>query len=130
MYIQIRIILCNYSVFQLFSHRVFCNKSLKKPKGVIRSRKSKKNRQHKDQKKKYKQWYKALHRKLKGIYADCSNVEDPPMTVKCWTSTKPLFLYFNLCLRISHVHLHPYPFILINYWATRTPLKTGREQLH
>ena len=42
-------------------------------------------------------------------------VEDPAGTVKCETASNALFLSFNLCFRvISHVQLHPYPFILRN----------------
>ncbi len=53
--LQIRIILCNSLVYQLFSHCFTCKKSLKMPIGVNRNRKSKKYRQHNDQKKKDKQ---------------------------------------------------------------------------
>ena len=43
-------------------------------------------------------------------------IEDP--TVKCRTAIKVPFFYFNLCSSImlylvSHVHLHPYPFLPI-----------------
>jgi hypothetical protein len=50
--LQIRIILCNSLVYELFSHCFSCNKSLQIPIDVNRSRKSKKYRKHNDQKKK------------------------------------------------------------------------------
>jgi hypothetical protein len=35
------------------------------------------------------------------------------VTLKCRTAINALFLQFNLCLSvISHVNLHPYPFLL------------------
>jgi hypothetical protein len=41
-------------------------------------------------------------------------VEDSTVTVKCRTAIKALFRFFNLCLSwiVSHVHLHPYTFLL------------------
>ena len=48
-------------------------------------------------------------------------VEDLNVTVKCRTTVKALFLYFDLCLSVYHVHLHPYHFLLNSISLIRFP---------